>query len=148
MNFKERIELIIKELNIRSVFEFVKKTDLGGGTINKIKDRPSENTIAKILKVFPEINREFIEFGTGEIFNSTEYKIENINLAKDSSHNYKSEVEQLKKEIEKLQLQLDEKNKLIIEKDFRIQELKENINDFRNFKNVTPSQPTKQTMNR
>ena len=65
----ERLKEFIKTQGLKnSTFE--KRAGLGNGYISKVKGSPSPEKCEDILKAFPELSREWLLTGRGEMLNS------------------------------------------------------------------------------
>lgn len=69
MSVKERIKSICKELGI-SVSSFEKSIGVANGYVNSISKNIGVDKIKIILEKYPNINIEWIQTGTGEMFHS------------------------------------------------------------------------------
>ena len=66
MDIKERILLLLKTLGV-SKAEFERRSSLSNGYLNNFKGSLGANKLENILKAFPEINRDWLLNGEGEM---------------------------------------------------------------------------------
>ena len=107
-----------------SASRFERMCGLSNGYFNKLRNAPGLDKIDKILRVFPELNREWVLTGEGSMLNEGYTTFEPVGLATPMSPTAMTETE---KEVVLLQAKLEEKEKMI---DLLKQQLEElnNIN--------------------
>lgn len=66
-NLKERLQLFLKEEGI-SASEFSRKMGLSPAYIASMRKSMPTEKVEKLLEVFPQINREWLLFGEGEMY--------------------------------------------------------------------------------
>lgn len=66
---KERLMEFIKAENI-SVNKFERMANLSVGYLRQLRKEPSPTKIESIIRAFPQINKEWLETGNGEMFNA------------------------------------------------------------------------------
>lgn len=67
---KERIMIFI-EFKAMKPATFERLCGLSNGTLKQMKNEPRLSNIEKILETFPELNREWLLTGNGEMLNNT-----------------------------------------------------------------------------
>lgn len=67
---KERI-MIFLEFKAMKPATFERLCGLSNGTLKQMKNEPRLSNIEKILETFPELNREWLLTGNGEMLNNT-----------------------------------------------------------------------------
>jgi hypothetical protein len=65
--YAERLKMIAETLG-GGVANFERKCGLGNGYIDKDPRTPRSSTLKKILETFPNLNRNWLEQGTGEMY--------------------------------------------------------------------------------
>lgn len=107
-----------------SASRFERMCGLSNGYFNKLRNAPGLDKIDKMLRVFPELNREWVLTGEGSMLNDGYTTFEPIGVATPMSPTAMTETE---KEVVLLQAKLEEKEKMI---DLLKQQLEElnNIN--------------------
>ena len=107
-----------------SASRFERMCGLSNGYFNKLRNAPGLDKIDKMLRVFPELNREWVLTGEGSMLNEGYTTFEPVGLATPMSPTAMTETE---KEVVLLQAKLEEKEKMI---DLLKQQLEElnNIN--------------------
>lgn len=107
-----------------SASRFERMCGLSNGYFNKLRNAPGLDKIDKMLRVFPELNREWVLTGEGSMLNEGYTTFEPVGLATPMSPIAMTETE---KEVVLLQAKLEEKEKMI---DLLKQQLEElnNIN--------------------
>lgn len=107
-----------------SASRFERMCGLSNGYFNKLRNAPGLDKIDKMLRVFPELNREWVLTGEGSMLNDGYTTFEPVGLATPMSPTAMTETE---KEVVLLQAKLEEKEKMI---DLLKQQLEElnNIN--------------------
>lgn len=68
-SIKDRLKIFIKYLGIGQA-KFEKKCNLSNGYINNSKGNYGASKLDYILKVFPELNRDWLLYGEGEMLKS------------------------------------------------------------------------------
>ncbi|MDD5013689.1 MAG: hypothetical protein PHW73_01125 [Atribacterota bacterium] len=111
MEYWERLEKLAKELENNKIALFERKCGFGNGYINKKPKKPRKSSIINILRAYPIINKEWLEFEKGEMYT-------NENLLNESQAIYSSKNNNI---IEKL---IKEQDDRILEQKERIRELK------------------------
>ena len=89
-----------------SASRFERMCGLSNGYFNKLRNAPGLDKIDKMLRVFPELNREWVLTGEGSMLNEGYTTFEPVGLATPTAPN-------LENEIKILQTQLELKDKLI-----------------------------------
>ena len=89
-----------------SASRFERMCGLSNGYFNKLRNAPGLDKIDKMLRVFPELNREWVLTGEGSMLNEGYTTFEPVGLATPPAPN-------LENEIKILQTQLELKDKLI-----------------------------------
>ena len=89
-----------------SASRFERMCGLSNGYFNKLRNAPGLDKIDKMLRVFPELNREWVLTGEGSMLNEGYTTFEPVGLATPTAPN-------LENEIKILQAQLELKDKLI-----------------------------------
>ena len=107
-----------------SASRFERMCGLSNGYFNKLRNAPGLDKIDKMLRVFPELNREWVLTGEGSMLNEGYTTFEPVGVATPMSPTAMTETE---KEVVLLQAKLEEKEKMI---DLLKQQLEElnNIN--------------------
>ena len=107
-----------------SASRFERMCGLSNGYFNKLRNAPGLDKIDKMLRVFPELNREWVLTGEGSMLNEGYTTFEPVGLATPMSPTAMTETE---KEVVLLKAKLEEKEKMI---DLLKQQLEElnNIN--------------------
>ena len=132
MGIKERILLFIEAEGITKA-EFERRSQLSNGYINNIKGSVGTEKIENILKAFPDLNREWLMSGTGQmkksiqnIIQQGDNNINNSGIIKNSTIDnrsyYSDSPDVLRAEIDKLDRIISEKEERIKEKDAQIKE--------------------------
>ena len=130
MGIKERILLFIEAEGITKA-EFERRSQLSNGYINNIKGSVGTEKIENILKAFPDLNREWLMSGTGQMKKSIQNIIQQgdnninnsgINSTIDNRSYYSDSPDVLRAEIDKLDRIISEKEERIKEKDAQIKE--------------------------
>lgn len=67
---KDRLKIFIKYLGIGQA-KFEKKCNLSNGYVNNSKGNYGASKLDYILKVFPELNRDWLLYGEGEMLKSS-----------------------------------------------------------------------------
>ena len=89
-----------------SASRFERMCGLSNGYFNKLRNAPGLDKIDKMLRVFPELNREWVLTGEGSMLNDGYTTFEPVGVATPTAPN-------LENEIKILQTQLELKDKLI-----------------------------------
>lgn len=89
-----------------SASRFERMCGLSNGYFNKLRNAPGLDKIDKMLRVFPELNREWVLTGEGSMLNEGYTTFEPVGLATPTAPN-------LENEIKILQTQLELKEQLI-----------------------------------
>ena len=132
MGIKERILLFIETEGIKKA-EFERRSQLSNGYINNLKGNVGTDKIENILKAFPDLNREWLMSGTGQMRKSApnviqqgDNSINNSGIIKNSTIDnrsyYSDSPDVLRAEIDKLDRIIAEKEERIKEKDAQIKE--------------------------
>ena len=141
MGIKERILLFIEAEGITKA-EFERRSQLSNGYINNIKGSVGTEKIENILKAFPDLNREWLMSGTGQmkksiqnIIQQGDNNINNSGIIKNSTIDnrsyYSDSPDVLRAEIDKLDRIISEKEERIKEKDAQIKEKDAQINQIK-----------------
>lgn len=93
-----------------SASRFERMCGLSNGYFNKLRNAPGLDKIDKMLRVFPELNREWVLTGEGSMLNEGYTTFEPVGLATPMSPTAMTETE---KEVVLLQAKLEEKEKMI-----------------------------------
>lgn len=93
-----------------SASRFERMCGLSNGYFNKLRNAPGLDKIDKMLRVFPELNREWVLTGEGSMLNEGYTTFEPVGLATPMSQTAMTETE---KEVVLLQAKLEEKEKMI-----------------------------------
>ena len=93
-----------------SASRFERMCGLSNGYFNKLRNAPGLDKIDKMLRVFPELNREWVLTGEGSMLNEGYTTFEPVGLATPMSPIAMTETE---KEVVLLQAKLEEKEKMI-----------------------------------
>lgn len=93
-----------------SASRFERMCGLSNGYFNKLRNAPGLDKIDKMLRVFPELNREWVLTGEGSMLNEGYTTFEPVGLATPMSPTAMTEAE---KEVVLLQAKLEEKEKMI-----------------------------------
>ena len=93
-----------------SASRFERMCGLSNGYFNKLRNAPGLDKIDKMLRVFPELNREWVLTGEGSMLNEGYTTFEPIGVATPMSPTAMTETE---KEVVLLQAKLEEKEKMI-----------------------------------
>ena len=93
-----------------SASRFERMCGLSNGYFNKLRNAPGLDKIDKMLRVFPELNREWVLTGEGSMLNEGYTTFEPVGLATPMSPTAMTETE---KEVALLQAKLEEKEKMI-----------------------------------
>lgn len=107
---KDRINRIIQQNRITKA-EFEKKCGMSNGYVNAIRNSVGALKLEQILKAFPDLNREWLLYGEGEMLKSQPHVINSNNT--NSSINESSTISKLIEMIEAKDKQLAEKDKQI-----------------------------------
>lgn len=109
---KERLLLFLKHKHL-SQAKFEKLCNLSNGYVNNMRKGFSVDKLQNVVSAFPELNREWLVYGEGDMLNPSG-KITNIQTSGRDSvfHNdgSGSQTEALKTEIEYLKRMMDEKD--------------------------------------
>lgn len=116
---QDRIKIFICFKGL-SVKRFEELTGLSNGYINSMKKGFGEQKLYGVLKVFPELNRDWLVYGEGEMLvqsqsltQSTDEHID-LQVADDTLvAELRSKIERLESKIDNLNQELGEKNALI-----------------------------------
>lgn len=96
MWIKDRLKLFIEKENI-SKSRFERSVGLSNGYISNIKCKIGVDKLERILKQYPQINRDWLFFGTGNMYNSTsQTETKNSLLKADSALKIKDKNNDLK----------------------------------------------------
>lgn len=68
MNVKDRVSEYCKRKNI-AISRFEKEAGLSNGYFNQVKKRPSLDKLESIGKAFPDLNKDWLLTGEGEMLN-------------------------------------------------------------------------------
>lgn len=102
---KERIFQIIDHYKM-SVRQFELKCGLSGGYVKNIKNGLGRQKLNDVLNAFPEISREWLILGTGEMLRTPQNSVNILNGDNNTNNGHisvlESNVEQLKNENEAL----------------------------------------------
>lgn len=102
---KERIFQIIDHYKM-SVRQFELKCGLSGGYVKNIKNGLGRQKLNDVLNAFPEISREWLILGTGEMLRTPQTSVNILNGDNNTNNGHisvlESNVEQLKNENEAL----------------------------------------------
>lgn len=93
-----------------SASRFERMCGLSNGYFNKLRNAPGLDKIDKMLRVFPELNREWVLTGEGSMLNEGYTTFDPVGLATPMSPIAMTETE---KEVVLLQAKLEEKEKMI-----------------------------------
>lgn len=93
-----------------SASRFERMCGLSNGYFNKLRNAPGLDKIDKMLRVFPELNREWVLTGEGSMLNEGYTTFEPVGLATPMSPTAMTETG---KEVALLQAKLEEKEKMI-----------------------------------
>ena len=69
MNVKDRVSEYCKRKNI-AISRFEKEAGLSNGYFNQVKKRPSLDKLESIGKAFPDLNKDWLLTGEGEMLNA------------------------------------------------------------------------------
>lgn len=117
---KERLRELIAQLGI-SMREFSRRCDLSASYIRNVTDNPSSKTVNNILAAFPQVNREWLLKGEGDMF------IEPEESAIDEVVTYKMLYEAKKEEAESLRNEVAELREIISKEHVRTIALTEEV---------------------
>lgn len=117
---KERLRELIAKLGI-SMREFSRRCDLSASYIRNVTDNPSSKTVNNILAAFPQVNREWLLKGEGDMF------IEPEESAIDEVVTYKMLYEAKKEEAESLRNEVAELREIISKEHVRTIALTEEV---------------------
>lgn len=70
-SIKERTQLFVKSKGIKMV-EFERRCNLSTGYVSSMRKGFGDEKLNNVLKAFPELNREWLLYGEGEMFNKEE----------------------------------------------------------------------------
>ena len=98
---KERLRELIAELGI-SMREFSRRCDLSASYIRNVTDNPSSKTVNNILAAFPQVNREWLLKGEGEMFIEVDNVIDEVVTYKMLYEAKKIEADELRKRVDEL----------------------------------------------
>ena len=103
---------LIKFMSYRemSASRFERMCGLSNGYFNKLRNAPGLDKIDKMLRVFPELNREWVLTGEGSMLNEGYTTFDPIGVATPTTPTAMTETE---KEVVLLQDKLEEKEKMI-----------------------------------
>lgn len=93
-----------------SASRFERMCGLSNGYFNKLRNAPGLDKIDKMLRVFPELNREWVLTGEGSMLNEGYTTFDPVGVATPMSPIAMTETE---KEVVLLQAKLEEKEKMI-----------------------------------
>lgn len=74
MSVRERLNLFRKHVNLK-VGVFEERIGVSNGYINNIRKNLGENVLNNVLTEFPELNRDWLLFGEGEMLRAEEVDI-------------------------------------------------------------------------
>lgn len=117
---KERLRELIANLGI-SMREFSRRCNLSASYIRNVTDNPSSKTLNNILAAFPQVNREWLLKGEGDMF------IEPEESAIDEVVTYKMLYEAKKEELESLRNEVAELREIISKEHVRTFALTEEV---------------------
>lgn len=93
-----------------SASRFERMCGLSNGYFNKLRNAPGLDKIDKMLRVFPELNREWVLTGEGSMLNEGYTTFEPVGVATPTAPTAMAETE---KEVVLLKAKLEEKEKMI-----------------------------------
>ena len=140
MSIKERIFKYIDAKGL-SKAEFERKSNLSNGYLNNFKGQPSASKLEYILSAFPDLNRNWLLTGEGEMLNSSfqqtslhgERNINNSGIIKNSTIHqdnrayYSDSPDVLRAEIDRLDQIIETKEGIIKSQEERIKSQEERI---------------------
>lgn len=129
---KERIMIYIKKTGI-SIKSFERQAGLANGYVNHLRRSPTTEKVESIIRAFPDLNREWLLTGEGEMLNQelsktdvqkpkdeeNQSSIDNsaapdvLNKPKKYDFDVEEEIRQLRNEVERLKALLNVKNEEI-----------------------------------
>lgn len=101
--------------------EFSRRCNLSASYIRNVTDNPSSKTVNNILSAFPQVNREWLMRGEGEMFIEPEEQVI------DEVVTYKMLYEEKKNEADELRKRVDELMDLINQEHLRTYALTEEV---------------------
>lgn len=98
---KERIRELIANLGL-SMREFSRRCNLSASYIRNMSDNPSSKTVNNILSSFPQVNRDWLMKGEGDMFVEVGQAIDEVVTYKMLYELQKNEADQLRKRVDEL----------------------------------------------
>jgi len=124
MCLKDRVSEYCKIKNI-AISRFEKDSGLSNGYFNQVKKRPSLDKIESIERAFPDLNKEWLLTGEGEMLLKGDTAIASGDSSVAVNHNSGSiatgDSAVLRERVAMLERLLEEKDKLLEEKERTIQ---------------------------